>query len=240
MKYCVVEIKTQTATFRNPEFQNFHKSFLLPPPTTLIGLAGAALGLSPKAVQDYFDSNTFQIGVYGKSQGLAKDLWKYNTFNGQGSIIMKEILFDNHFVLVYGSDNESIISELKEAFLNPVYALSLGNNDSLAKIINVEVHNETVTSKNLESCLVEGDIVAEVFSNVSKSMDFSVYTTSEPITFDLPTQFAYKAEYGVRSVIKRQAISFIGQAMRLNIEKECILYKDIFIPVFTLNNTQYA
>lgn len=53
MLHCVIEIRSVTASFRNPEFQNFHKSFRLPPPTTLIGLAGAALGLSPKSAQDF-------------------------------------------------------------------------------------------------------------------------------------------------------------------------------------------
>jgi len=49
MEYFVLEIITNTATFRNPDFQNFHKTLNLPPPPTLIGFAGAALGLSPKA-----------------------------------------------------------------------------------------------------------------------------------------------------------------------------------------------
>ncbi|NJN33797.1 MAG: CRISPR-associated protein Cas5 [Saprospiraceae bacterium] len=54
MNCCLIQVQSQTATFRNPEFQNFHKSFALPPPTTIVGLAGAALGFDAKAAQDFF------------------------------------------------------------------------------------------------------------------------------------------------------------------------------------------
>lgn len=234
MKYCVVELRTQTATFRNPEFQNFHKSLMLPPPTTMIGLAGAALGLSPNSAQAYFEKDEFYIGVYGSSKGLAKDLWKYNTFDGQGSIILKEILFDNHFILVYGCKNEEQIEELFQAFQSPYYALSLGNSDSLAKVVQAQIIEEISTRKEIAHCLIDGDVVSDVFKNIDQQWDFSIYTTSEPITYDLPTQFTYNSDYGVRRVTQRQQISFVGEPMRLNTDKQGITYKNIFIPVFKL------
>ena len=73
MQYSVTHIRTQTATFLNPEFQNYHKSFLLPPPTTIVGLAGAALGLSPKAAQEFFDNKGFEMGIAGKTNGKANE-----------------------------------------------------------------------------------------------------------------------------------------------------------------------
>ena len=95
MKYCIVEIVTQTATFRNPEFQNFHKTLPIPPPTTLVGIAGAAMGLSPKSAQLFFEESDFVMGSYCKNQGISTDLWKYNDFK-ERSIILKEILFHNN------------------------------------------------------------------------------------------------------------------------------------------------
>lgn len=234
MPYCIVEIVTQTATFRNPEFQNFHKSFLLPPPTTLVGLAGASLGLSPKAAQDFFNEGFF-MGVYGTSNGYAKDLWKYNTFDEQGSIILKEILYDNHFILVYGHENIEIIKALQQSFLTPVYALTLGNNDSLAKIIAVSIENEITNSTEMEHCLVEGNIVEEVFENAKNGLSFSVYSSSEPIAYDLPTRFLYESDYGFRRVVERKTLSFIGEKMQLNISKKGIIYKNTFVPIFNLN-----
>jgi CRISPR-associated protein Cas5t len=244
MQYCIIEIRTQTATFRNPEFQNFHKSLLLPPPSTLIGLAGSALGLSPKASQDYFEEDSFWMGVYGTSKGQTKDLWKYRTLSNEegkeSSIVMKEILYDNYFVFVYGSDNEVKIKAIEEAFLNPVYALSLGNNDSIAKVINTNIISQTTTSKKIEHCLVDGDIVGDVLANAAKNMEFSIYASSEPITFDLPTSFAYESDYGIRRVIARQQLSFVGKQMKLNVDKEGVVFNDKFIPIFPLKTFNYA
>lgn len=231
MKFCVLEIKTQTSTFRNPEFQNFHKSLKLPPPSTLVGLAGAALGLNPKAAQAYFETNDFTMGVYGKSQGLAKDLWKYNNFS-TGGIVLKEILFINHFILVYGCNKEDVINELENAFINPYYALTLGNSDSLAKITKVEVINEISEHKELAYCWVEGDIIKDVYDNIDKDINFSIYTSSDAIMYDLPSHFTYASEYGVRKVVKRKQLSFIGEKMTLNLLKKGIYFNNIFIPIF--------
>jgi CRISPR-associated protein Cas5t len=234
MPYCIVELVTQTATFRNPEFQNFHKSFLLPPPTTLIGLAGAAMGLSPKSAQDFFEDG-FYFGIYGTSKGYCKDLWKYNTFDEQGSIILKEILYDNHFILIYGNDNETIIETVREAFLAPHFALTLGNNDSLAKIIQVIIDKDFTESFEMSNCLVEGNIIEEVVEKAKNGLSFSIYSTSEPIAYDLPLRFHYESEYGFRRVIERKTLSFIGENMQLNFSKKGVKYKNVFIPVFNLN-----
>ncbi|HEY5370183.1 MAG TPA: CRISPR-associated protein Cas5 [Hanamia sp.] len=234
MSYCIVELITQTATFRNPEFQNFHKSFLLPPPTTLMGLAGAAMGLSPKSAQDFFKEG-FYFGVYGTSKGYCKDLWKYNTFDKQGSIILKEIYFDNHFILIYGNDDADIIKNIMDAFLAPAYALTLGNNDSLAKIIKVSIDRDFADSSELSHCLVEGNIVEEVIEKAKSGVSFSIYSTSEPIAYDLPMRFQYESDYGVRRIVERKTLSFIGESMQLNFAKKGIRYKNKFIPIFNLN-----
>ena len=101
MKNFIIEIQCQTASFRNPDFQNFHKSLELPPPTTIIGLAGAALGYSPLRAQEFFDESKFEIGIYGTYLGKCKDTWKYNKGirdmrlydpGLDGSIIQKEFL----------------------------------------------------------------------------------------------------------------------------------------------------
>lgn len=233
MKFCIVEIKTQTATFRNPEFQNFHKTLLLPPPTTMIGLAGAALGLSPKASQDFFDEDEFKIGVSGDSLGIAKDLWKYNDFKN-GSIMLREIMFHNHFICVYGSDNLEKVNQIGEAFLSPVYALSMGSSDSLAKVLRVSYNSQTHFSKDIDKSIIEGDVVSEVLDKAAIDPVFSIYSTSEPIAIDVPTRFNYKDDYGIRNVIQRKTLSFITKPMQLNMDKEGISYNDFFIPVFDL------
>jgi len=242
MQALIIEIKTQSSTFRNPDFQNFHKSYQLPPPTTLVGLAGAALGLSPMKSQEFFEAENWEIGVYGESKGKGKDLWKFTknvgkrqeNVNQRGAvdILTKEILFYNTFIVVFACDCVDKIEELKVAFEYPKYALTLGNSDSIAKVLNVEISNSFTTSINVKNCLLDGEIITEVIDNMDNGLEFSIYNTSEPIAFDLPIRFKYESDYGIRRIVKRKKISFIGKEMKLNIEKKGVLYNNIFIPLF--------
>jgi CRISPR-associated protein Cas5t len=232
MKYCIIEIKTQTATFRNPEFQNFHKTLPLPPPTTMVGIVGAAMGKSPLDSQCFFEETAFEMGTYCRSTGTANDLWKYNDFS-ERSIILKEVLFQNDVILVYGSNDTSKIDAIIASFENPVYALTLGNSDSLAKVVAINEETNTAESDVVTHCLIEGDIIEEVLSNASNGLDFSIYSTSDPIALDLPTRFTYADGYGIRNVCQRKQFSLITSEMKLNVKKKGIKYKDIFVPLFT-------
>lgn len=235
MTYCVVEFRTLTATFRNPEFQNFHKTLHLPPPTTLVGLAGAALGKSPRAAQSFFENGDWQIGIWGTSEGYAKDLWKYNNFEG-GSIVLREIMYDNCFVAVFGSKDEVKVRQLQDAFINPYYALTLGSSDSLAKVVAVEIVEENTRNKDVAHCLMPGNILADVLENAFSGEEFTIYATSEPVAYDLPVRFQYESDYGVRRVSRRKTVSFVGEPMQLNFPAAGISYKDRFIPIFTLHD----
>lgn len=237
MKYLVVKIRSQTASFRDPDFQNFHKSLMLPPPTTIIGFFGSAMGLSAKKAQDFFEKNEFEFGVIGKSGGLVKDLWKYSSFDAKtykSGIIHKEILVDNIVFVLVGCNDEVIINQLRDAVLNPVFALTLGNSDSLALIYYVKIVDETESIDMVSNCMLEGDIVEEVLSNTDKGLNFSIYTSSDPIAYNLPVGFEYKGDYDVRKVTKRKTFSFIGEEMLLNVKKKAVKIEDKYIPVFTL------
>jgi len=240
---CCVKIYSQTASFRNPEFQNFHKSLDLPPPTTIIGLVGAALGKSPKMAQEYFDNHSLKIGIAGFSEGRTMDTWKYNKRNSNmhlydplldGSVIKRELLFHPQFFLTFLSEEETCINELVAHFENPVFALTMGSSDSLAKVYSVERDLPITSSKKLKNCLVAGDIVEEVFRNTWQSLEFSIYNTSEPITYDLPTRFHYRSDYGSREIADTATFSFIGQEMELNFEIKGVHFQDTFIPIFDL------
>lgn len=240
---CCIKIYSQTASFRNPEFQNFHKSLDLPPPTTIIGMMGAALGLSPKMAQTYFDEHSLKVGVAGNCEGRTMDTWKYNKRTSNmhlydplldGSVIQRELLLHNQFFLIFSSNEEQSINEIVTAFENPFFALTVGNSDSLAKVIGTERNLSITKSKKLKNCLVAGDIVEKVLRSTSKSFEFSIYQTSEPITYDLPIRFHYSKDYGKREISDIATFSFIGREMELNFEIEGIEIQDIFIPIFDL------
>lgn len=237
MPYLIVEIANQSSSFRNPDFQNFHKSYELPPPTTLIGFAGAALGLSPKTAQDYFNED-FELGIAGVHLGKSNDLWKYQKLKGKefiSDILIREIHFENKFVFVFGHDNISKIKELESAFRYPSFALTLGNSDSLAKICAIKIEEELVLCDKLENCVVEGNILQEVLNN-PESMEFSLHDGIDPISHDVPIEFSYHSDYGIRRVIKRKELSFIGPTVYVNgFIFKGIRYKKYQIPLFKIH-----
>jgi len=240
--FCV-EIFTQTASFRNPEFQNFHKSLDLPPPTTIIGLAGAAMGMSAKMAQDFFDQSKFKLGILGTRKGKTSDTWKYNrrTTNMHlydslidGGVIQRELLIFNHFVLVFTSENKSQLDRLKKGFEFPVFALTMGNSDSLAKVKIIETDLQVSRQSTINNCVVAGDVVGDVLRNSDTNLEFSIYQTSEPITYDLPTRFDYSSDYGKRTIGEIGTFSFINQEMKLNYDIEGVIHQEHFIPIFDL------
>lgn len=243
MKNFVIEVKSQTASFRNPDFQNFHKSLELPPPTTIIGLAGAALGYTPLQAQDFFDEYKFDIGVYGTYDGKCKDTWKYNKgirdmrlYNPalDGSIIQKEFLINSRFIIAFSSQNNKAITQLNEAFLNPKYALTMGNSDSLAHLKFIENNFHEIEHDEVENCFVKGNIVSDVMSLAEKGkLNFSIYS-NPMLTYDLPIRFDYENDYGKRSVSKIETYSLIGNTMKINYKVKGISYKNHFIPLFPL------
>lgn len=237
MKYVVVEVACQSCSFRNPDFQNFHKTYDLPPPTTLIGMAGAALGLGPKAAQEYFTGDC-EFGVAGSYRGKSNDLWKYKKLKGKEfitDILTREIMFDSNYVLVFGSEDTDKIERLKEAFEQPAYALTLGNSDGLAKIVATGIVNETIICEKLENCIVAGNLLQEVLTQ-SNGLEFELHDGTDPISYEVPVQFSYESEYGIRRVVRRKELSFVGPSLFVKgLKRKGIQYKDQQIPLFSIN-----
>jgi CRISPR-associated protein Cas5t len=235
MLFCAIEVRTVTASFRNPEFQNFHKSFRLPPPTTLMGLAGAALGLSPKAAQDFFDANPFRVGVRGRSEGMMRDLWKYDTLPGR-SVITREMFANSCYYIAFGSHNDGLVHQLKSAFENPVFALTMGSSDSLAKVVAPRLIEQEIEHNEIEDALVENDIVPLVLAQAMKGGEFSFgFNDADPVAYQLPVRFGYESDYGTRRVVQRKLFSFVGPRVKFTDETFTgILVDSIFIPTFNL------
>ena len=237
MKYVVVEVACQSCSFRNPDFQNFHKTYDLPPPTTLMGMAGAALGLSPKAAQAYFTEGC-EFGVAGSCRGKSNDLWKYRKLKGKEfitDILTREVMFEGRYVLVYGSDDPSKIERLREAFEQPVYALTLGNSDGLVKVQCTSIISETIVCEKLKNCIVAGNLLQEVLTQ-SSGLEFELHDGTDPMSYEVPVQFSYESDYGVRRVVRRKELSFIGPSLFVKgLAKKGIQYKDYQIPLFTLH-----
>lgn len=243
MQCFCAEIVTQTTSFRNPEFQNFHKTLDMPPPSTIMGFAGAAMGLSAKMAQDFFDATPFVAGISAFHSGKTTDTWKYRNQTKDmhlydplmdGSVIKRELLIQSNYFIVFGSENQEKLEFLRAAIEYPKFALTLGSSDSVAWVKYIEGGLSVSRSNVVKGCMVPGDVVGEVIRRATDKPEFSIYQSSEPITYDLPIRFNYKSDYGKREVEQTKTLSIVTQEMQLNFEVDGVLYGDRFIPVFNL------
>jgi CRISPR-associated protein Cas5t len=142
---------------------------------------------------------------------------------------------DNQFWIVYGSENVAAVEQVQLAFLSPVYALTLGASDSLAKVVRVKLTNELVDGSTIGSTLVEGDIVPLILEQALLGGSFSLtISESDPLAYQLPTRFQYESDYGVRRVVSRRLFSFVGPSVNFkNRTFKGVQIDQVFVPIFS-------
>ncbi|GBD11649.1 hypothetical protein HRbin23_01320 [bacterium HR23] len=132
----VVTVRAPVASFRRPLDHNYQRTLPMPPPTTLLGIAGAALGLSDR---DLWAKNSplrnLKVSVWmDEDPGRARDMWTVLKIKSgriaERSPYFRELLFFVRYTLFYGGP-EDLLHSLEAAFQNPAYALSLGREDEL-------------------------------------------------------------------------------------------------------------
>lgn len=111
----------------------------MPPPTTLLGIAGAALGLSDWemwAPQSPIRELKVSVWMEGEP-GRAHDMWTVLKIKSgkiaERSPYFRELLFFARYTLFYGGSGD-LLRWLEQAFHDPVYPLSLGREDELMLI----------------------------------------------------------------------------------------------------------
>ena len=207
-----------TASFRVPETHTFHKTLPLPPKTAIIGMLGAAIGLNLEDAHEYAEQNEILIGVYGTHKGMMKDLWNYRKIKRIeciSSILIREYLYQNDFVISFGSQNKEPLEKLRTAFLSPVYPITAGNSDDLLKIIRI-TDLSTINSEMLSQ--FEHTVLPEDVSKSCKhNIDFDklpiTQTVYTPQVFRLPTKFTFDGDE--RRVAERKPFTFISSSVNV-------------------------
>ncbi|GBD02190.1 hypothetical protein HRbin18_01926 [bacterium HR18] len=135
----VVGVRAPVASFRRPLDHNYQRTLPMPPPTTLLGIAGAALGLSDRELwAPKSPIHGLKVSVWmDREPGRARDMWTVLKIKGgkiaERSPYFRELLFFTHYTLLYGG-NEDLLKRLQDAFVDPAYPLSLGREDELALV----------------------------------------------------------------------------------------------------------
>jgi CRISPR-associated protein Cas5t len=173
-----------TASFREPGTHLYHITLPLPPISTIIGLAGAALGKDFKGAWTFFKTNAVAVGVKGKACGSGIDLWRYKKIaqaksedekkalkefgrdkSVRDDILNREFLAYPEVHICYTAPESKVIEELRHAFCSPYYALSLGSSDDIVKvqcISKVCEPDEKNDVTSLNCTLVEGELLGNV------------------------------------------------------------------------------
>jgi len=129
-------------SFRIPFFRTYHKSFLAPPKATVIGML---CNISLKSQKEFFEileSERIEISVViNRIEGRGKDLWSYKTIDKKNrgkSVIRRDKLFIPNYTIYLKIEEEALYQEILESLKNPKNIPSLGLDDELITIIDVE------------------------------------------------------------------------------------------------------
>lgn len=230
MKGFSVVLSAETASFRDPGAQLYHGTLPLPPVSTIIGIAGAALGKPFQQVWELFQRYDIKVGVKditrsrrGISPGKGLDLWKYRKIKTDevGSDVLKrEFLFRPVYRLYYSCENMETLEELRQAFLSPAWALTLGTSDDIARLEEVSpietIEQVEGGAEELNYCLVPGDISDNYSFDWEKIIRNSPIRSSLelPLVKQLPIEFVFNSD-GERKGCRYRPFTFLSGNQKL-------------------------
>lgn len=226
MKFLRIQCKGSVNSFRRPDFYTYHKTLPLPPKTTIAGLLGSALGISPFEVnQEWIKSERFRMGIVGKHNGTADDLWQIRKYESKQidsykkgnadapyktAVIVRELLFGSEFTIYLNFNEADDFTLIENAITNPKWAVSLGREDELIKIDRIDVLDLS-QSENLQysNTVLPGNINEKNFEVLVELANSGNLMTQAPTIVKLPIEFEYDEETEVRIPSKFKEFSFI-------------------------------
>lgn len=214
-----VQVKAPVASFRRRLDHTYQRTLPLPPPTTLRGLAGAALGVDAATL--WSDSHWLQevkVQVLAQNQpGRATDMWtllKLKAGKMERSPYLRELLFDAHFTLLYGSSEERLM-QLHDAFQQPAYPLSLGREDELLQIESCQLV-ECLTT--IPPCIFYGTILPGDLRLLNARPVFVEGASFEPAVVErLPIRFQI-GKHGERDPVDPRDFTFLPYTVQVEID----------------------
>lgn len=226
MELLVLNVSAPVASFRRPLDLNYQRTLLVPPPTTLIGLAGAALGMSAcdlwgknSPFKDLKVSALVQPSFRTRgAPGRARDMWTVlkikNNKITERSPYFRELLFFPRYTLLFGGPRE-LLESLKKAFLDPVYPLSLGREDEL---LWIEDEPQILPLTPAETATFYGTAVPGDIRELEVRMPLVPGLRAEPpVVETVPLAFEVDKK-GVRAPLRRTSLTFIPLSLRLEIQ----------------------
>ena len=246
MKFLRIKCKGIFNSFRQYDFQTYHRTYPLPLKTTIGGMLGSALGISPQEVNDkWLINDRFLMGIVGESEGKANDLWQIRKYENKQmmafekgiadapyktAVIMRELLYDSSFILYLTFLNDLDFQMIHDKLINPEWALSLGREDELIKISDLDIisleKQKNLSYKNtvvpLDLSVIEYKIN---FSNNSGKNYSKNLLEEAPQILKIPIAFNYDDNTNERVAIEFKIFSFISN-LEINLPNEMWYYDE--------------
>lgn len=191
----------------------------MPPPTALLGIAGAALGLSDRELWAVASPlRQTKVAVWMDAEpGRARDMWtllkiKANKI-AERSPYFRELLFFVRYTLLYG-DEERLLRKLEQAFRDPAYPLSLGREDELLLAEEIGLEQTSEGEPTFRGTVIPGDVrqMQTRLPNLQPGIRFE-----PPVVETLPLAFTVDAR-GLRHPERSTMLSFLPLELEVKVE----------------------
>lgn len=161
-------------SFRIPFFRTYHKSFLAPPKTTIVGMLTNIMGKSEEYYYNILNEDKIQVSVVIDSiKGKAKDLWAYKSLESKSemhgrSIIRRDRLFNAKYIIYLRIQDDSIREDVLQCLKKPKAVPSLGLDDEVIKIFDVK---SDVEIKDNDSNIINSVFMDKGYEYTAKIKD---------------------------------------------------------------------
>jgi CRISPR-associated protein Cas5t len=168
MKIIRFKTKGLLNSFRIPFFRTYHKSFLAPPKTTVIGML---CNISLKSQKEYFeilDKELIELAVViDEIKGKIKDLWSYKTLDKKNrgkSVVRRDKLYIPSYTIYLKINEQALYQEILMCLKKPKSIPSLGLDDELITISDVaEIDLKDNINNKIDSVFLDKNIPYKAF-----------------------------------------------------------------------------
>ncbi|WP_252226534.1 CRISPR-associated protein Cas5 [Clostridium sp. ZBS2] len=193
-------------SFRIPFFRTYHKTFLAPPKTTIVGMITNIMRKSEAYYYELLNEEKIQLSVVIDSiQGKAKDLWSYKTLENKSgmhgrSIIRRDKLFKAKYTIYLKIKDDELSNKIYNALLEPKCIPSLGLDEEIVKIYDIE--------KNLQLNINKSNFINSVFMDKGYYYEVKIKNIQEnmemPTANIVPLKYEVKFDENYRTVRKNK------------------------------------
>jgi CRISPR-associated Cas5-like protein len=206
-------------SFRVPLFKTYHRTFLAPAKTNIIGMIANIMGKSERWYYEILNKNRIKVSVViNNIEGKTKDLWAYKTYKNKNygrSIIRRDRLYRAIYTIYLLIDSEELFKEILIALKFPKSIPSLGLDDELIKISEIE--------DKIQMCENKSGHLNSVFMDKGYSYDVIIEDQDKFVEFPMAneTPLSFKVEISDKEFRKsRQAMDNFKQVEYLNCKIE--------------------